>query len=317
MALAAAATGTTAAPISASGGGGGDVGAATGGGANAVDLPGVAFGPLMPQSQRVTAVVAALAAARHIGQLNDTFVQLLETGREGTWWRDDSCVCDGGVCLGVSDVLCSAGVGVAFDFCQCAWTSAGPIVGAADFWRGEGSDDLGGVRRLLTDPFAPDGIAIGDASHSWGRAYQGAGSGQVVLHVDLRPAPAGSPFLHYQGDACDVAFTRRWRWLKAHPSCDDIGLKTLEGSPGKRSLRNKTSDGRAWTGCKFCLLWWCVPVVESAMVEQPESMWHLVYPEIKESLQSVEFKDHGVYLSKVWRLATRGLPTFKPTKVLQ
>ena len=272
---------------------------------------------LAPLSQRVETMAGLRASVRSLGQRGSTMVQLLDAGREGTYWRDADCVCDGGVSF-VPGGEGAGGSGVAAeDFCQCAWTTVGPVVGASEFWRWSAQDVVGGVRRPLADPFAPDGIAIGDASHSWGRAYKNAGSAQVVLHVDLKPPPAGSPFLHYHGDALDVAFTRRWRWLKAHPSCDDTGVKTLEGSPGKRSLRDKTADGRVWDGCKSCLLWWCVPVVESVLVEQPESIWHLMYPEVQEFLQSVEFKDHGVYRSKVWRLATRGLPKFHPTKVLQ
>ena len=108
---------------------------------------------------------------------------------------------------------------------------------------------------------------MGEYSGCFQQAY--ADLGVNMLTVDFRPSerPGG---LHYQGDAREILFARRWQLLIAHPTCRDVARS------GSNVWPEKVASGSHWWGLADILFWLCAPA-DAVIVEQPIGAFEKYY----------------------------------------
>lgn len=200
------------------------------------------------------------------------------------------CMCSGGACT-----MCGV------DTCQCPRSTT---TGVREFWA---EPAPGRVARFvdlpLADPYAPVGVIVGEFSGALQRAY--AAVGIIMLTTDYRPTENVGG-LHYQGEARDVVFRRRWQLLIAHPTCRDVARS------GSNLWPEKAASGSHWFGLADILFWLCAPA-DAVVVEQPIGAFERYYSAPQQSVHDYWF---GGDEQKHWRLFTSdNVPHLLPTDV--
>ena len=116
-----------------------------------------------------------------------------------------------------------------------------------------------GASRWLTDYSLPDGIIVGEYTGVMQRAY--AAFGVRLLSVDYGPSDDAGVW-HYQGDAREIVYSRRWPILIAHPTCKHVARS------GQKVWPKKIADGSHWWVLANILVWLCAPAL-AVLIEQP------------------------------------------------
>ena len=159
-------------------------------------------------------------------------------------------------------------------------------------------------RAMPTDSSGPDGIIVGEYSGVMQAAFLRRGIRMIT--VDYGPSRVPGAW-HYQGDARDIVFTRRWKLLIGHPDCTHIARC------GSDRWKLKITDHRHWWGLADVLLWLSAPA-DAVMVEQPIGALERYFPLPFQNLQPWMF---GHCNSKCWRLyCSDNVPTIFPTDIV-
>ena len=131
-----------------------------------------------------------------------------------------------------------------------------------------------------------------------------AALGHEAMSCDLLPTDEPGP--HYQGDVHDV-LDYPWDLMIAHPPCTHLSVS------GARHFAAKRMDGRQQSAVAFFMALARAPIPAIA-IENPVCIMSSIYRKPDQVIQPWQF-GHGE--TKATCLWLKGLPTLKPTKIVE
>lgn len=130
--------------------------------------------------------------------------------------------------------------------------------------------------------------------------------GHDAWSCDLLPAEDGSPY-HIQADAIEVAYSRPWDLMIAHPPCTHISVS------GARHFAAKIADGRQDEALDFVWNLMQAPI-EQIGVENPIS---IISTRIRKPDQIIQPWMFGHGETKATCLWLKNLPKLTPTNIVE